>query len=115
VGSVAVAVSADCALLASTADRDVKLWDVARGTELATLTGHKGLVDGLAFSPDGRTLATACRDGAVRFWTTGPAPAERIAYNWDIGAVHAVTFSPDGLLAACAGASGRIVVWDVDE
>src|SRR5262249_20729459 len=110
-----VALSPDAKLLASAADRDVKLWDVAKGTELATLTGHKGLVGGLAFSPDGRTLSTAARDGTARFGTTGPDPAERVSYTWQIGGVYAVTFSPDGLLAAAAGDAGRIMLWDVDE
>ena len=66
---------------------------------------------GSALPPDGRTLATAGRDGAVRFWTTGPDAVERVAFNWHIGGVYAVTFSPDGLLAD----AGRIMVWDVDE
>ena len=115
VGCLSVALSADGKLLASGADWDVKLWDVAKGTELATIKGHKGQIGGLAFAPDGRTLASASRDGSVRFWTIGAGAAERVSYNWDIGSVYAVTFSPDGLLAAAAGDSGRIVVWDVDE
>ena len=60
-------------------------------------------------------MATAGREGAVRFWTTGPDPVERVTFNWHIGGVYAETFSPDGLLAAAAGDMGRIMVWDVDE
>jgi WD40 repeat protein len=36
----------------------IKLWDAATGRELATLRGHQFAVDCLAFSPDGRTLAS---------------------------------------------------------
>ena len=47
--------------------RTARLWDVATGDCLRTLTGHTGTVFGVAFSPDGRLLATAScgRDGAA--------------------------------------------------
>ncbi|MGX1956016.1 WD40 repeat domain-containing protein [Streptomyces anulatus] len=36
----------------------------------ATLTGHEGWVESVAFSPDGKTLATGSRDSHVRLWST---------------------------------------------
>jgi len=47
---------------------DVRLWSVATGALVTTLDGHGGAVSDVAFSPDGKTLASACYDGMIRFW-----------------------------------------------
>jgi WD40 repeat protein len=49
-------------------DGSIALVDVAAWKVIATLTGHQGAVNALAFSADGMTLASASDDGTVRFW-----------------------------------------------
>ena len=112
-GVWAIALSADGRTLAATDDWSIRLWTTADKQEQTTLVGHKGRVSSLAFSPDGRILASGGWDKRVTFWDVGTGQA-RQTYEWDVGAVRAVAFSPDGLLAAAAGDSGRVVVWDVE-
>jgi WD40 repeat protein len=55
-------------LLAAMAE-DVRLWDVVTGKKLLTLTGHEPRPTGVAFSPDGKTIATIGHmDNRVKFW-----------------------------------------------
>ncbi|MGW2808531.1 WD40 repeat domain-containing protein, partial [Streptomyces sp. NPDC001450] len=54
----------------------VRLWDVATGGLRATLTGRTAPV---AFSPDGRTLASGSHDGKIRLWDVSlPGPLSAI-------------------------------------
>lgn len=99
--------------LAAAAEWGVKVFDLARKQERLALKGHKGTVSDVAYSPDGRTLATGSWDSTVRLWDPETG-AERACYQWPTGKVFALAYSPDGLRLATAGEKGTIAVWDVD-
>jgi RNA polymerase sigma factor (sigma-70 family) len=46
----------------------IKIWDVATAKEAATLEGHVEQINGLAFSPDGKTLASCSGDRTIKLW-----------------------------------------------
>ncbi|MEU2172340.1 hypothetical protein ACH47V_32895 [Micromonospora chersina] len=98
----AVAFSPDHSLLAAAVGNGtVMLWDPARDTLVATLTGHTGLAAALAFSADGSRLASIGLDGekgSIIVWDTGTwQPLIRLAEdNMSIG----MSLSPDGTMLA---------------
>ncbi len=89
------------------------LWDLNSGTKRAELTGHNcSLGFTLAFSPDGRWLATPHGDGSIRIWDVATRqiiqtlPGHR-------GLVFAVKFSPDGKQLASGGIDGAVYRWQL--
>ena len=68
----AVAFSPDGRHVATaSADRSVRLWEIATGHEVRRFTGHNHAVTCVTFSPDARHLLTASRDATARLWETG--------------------------------------------
>ncbi|HVK11578.1 MAG TPA: WD40 repeat domain-containing protein [Gemmataceae bacterium] len=106
--------SPDGSLLGVAYGRNVLVWDVATGDEVHRLTGHKRTVQDVAFSPDGRLVATGGDDDRVKFWDAGTGRLVT-TFAWRIDVVGSLAFSPDGLTCAAGGTKGRVVVWDVDE
>jgi RNA polymerase sigma factor (sigma-70 family) len=90
----------------------ITLWEAATFGRRAGLTGHTNGVWGIAFSPDGRTLASSGGDGSVRLWHL-PSGKEIGRLEGHKGCVSAVTFSPDGRTLVSGGLDKTALLWDV--
>jgi WD40 repeat protein len=67
----------------------------------------------LAFSPDGRVLATGGREGTVRFWDISGGQPVGAPLAGHTGAVFGVAFSPDGQRLATASDDTTVRLWDI--
>ena len=119
-----VAFSPDGGVLASSVNGKIKLWEASSGKELHTLTtgGTLGMV---AFSPDGKYLASPDRDDTVHLWevSTGewfatftavpPKPRTMKLLNTLLAIRPYIAFSPDGLTLALGSRDNIIMAWDV--
>jgi WD40 repeat protein len=116
--TLAVALTADGKHLArGGADNTVDLWDVASGKQLHTLKGHTVPILRLAFSPDGKILASITGSwlpddvrGEVKLWDVATGK-ERVSLKGHPNRMLSLAFSPDG--KTLASASGTIKLWDV--
>ena len=90
-----IAYSPDGTRLAVASSIGIWLYDTATGQEVALLTGHEWAVRSVAFSPDGRTLASGSWDSTIRLWDVVTGAHQR-TLTGHTGSVRSVAFSPDG-------------------
>jgi WD40 repeat protein/serine/threonine protein kinase len=102
----------------------IRIDDVHSGGCYATISDHVGYIESIAFSPNGRQLASCDARGELRLWdvasrqgwSVAPVrydPVKKTVSGDPIGiALWCVTYSPDGNLLATSAKDGTIDFWD---
>jgi WD40 repeat protein/serine/threonine protein kinase len=91
----------------------VKLWDLPGLQERAMLRGHRWSVSSMAFSQDGKLIATGSLDAVARLWDVATGRELTPALRGHLQGVEMLAFSPDGKALATASTDNTVKIWHV--
>ncbi len=108
---VAVATSLNGTFWAAGSRRgEVWVWEAASQTLHRAWQAHTDNIYALAFSPDGRTLASGSWDGAIKLWDMEGGAL--LWKNWSTDSIERLAFAPDGRTLASGGDDATVRLWD---
>jgi WD40 repeat protein len=90
----------------------VTITDFPPGAHSVQFRGHRENVEAIAFSPDGKILATGSEDRTIQLCDAETATVLHVLHD-HIAGVRALAFSPDGKTLASGDASGVVKLWHV--
>ncbi len=100
-------------------NQEVRLWDIVNQQPLKSLIGHEEGISAVAFSFDGKLIASTDQSGAIRLWYTDNGKlVGKPFHTHDMGGkageeATSIAFSPDGMRLVSVGLDGTLEFWDV--
>lgn len=110
------ALNADGTIAATASlDNTARVWDLTKctadGCANFEISGHRGPLHGITFSPDEKNLLTASEDGTAQVWSVADG-AHVLTLTGHEGTVFHAFYSPDGKYIVTAGQDGTARIWD---
>lgn len=90
----------------------VDLFNVTTGQQFSSLKGHTNMVSTIAFSPNGKLIASGSWDGTTKMWDVQTGD-NIFTFDGDSTYVKTVSFSPDGKWLAVGLLNHKIKIWDI--
>ena len=94
-------------------DGAIRLWNIETGRCVQTLEGHENWIWQVAFSPDGKTIASCSDDESIRIWDSASGNCVMTLKGHTDGGVWTVDFSHDGKTLISGGQDGSIRIWSL--
>jgi len=91
--------------------RRARLWSLRDGQEAMSYSPHSGVV-AAGFSPDGRQVVTASRDGSAKIWDAANGQVLHKLVGGHRGPVYSAQYAPDGSRVLTASDDGTARIWD---
>ena len=112
IGVMSLAVSPDGSLLAAGTRHEIRTYQLPAGTERGVLRGHESGVMKLAFSRDGRRLASSAADGSNRVWDITGAGKELGILKRPYVTTWPIAFTADGSKLLVTWRDNFLYAWD---
>jgi len=112
VTSLAWAAHGQMAVVSGGADRRAIVWETQNYSKLITFTFHTAPIEGVSWSTDGQTVASASQGGVVRVWQSTSGQQLHGFYQESRAPLRALAFAPTGGKLAVGGDDGIIRLWN---
>jgi WD40 repeat protein len=104
--------SPDGKVIVMAAGNEIRFIDAATQKLLIVIKGHQAAVTAVAFSPDGKILASGSADKTVRLWDAATGKA-LLVFKGHQAAIKSLAFSGDGKTLTTSGTDKTAIVWDL--
>jgi len=92
---------------------EIRLWNMRTDEQLGkSLLGHDGIVNSLAFSPNGKTLATGSEDRTIILWDVATGEVIEGPLGGHGESITSLAFHPDGDLLASGADDHKVILWN---